>query len=85
MTTRAIHIDTVLFMDTKIYRSTSSTIWYNNGANYLTAEKKLLNCFQSWNAEAPAERAKKGIKWELNPPMVHENVSFVAVKKFSTQ
>ena len=71
MTTRAIHFEIVSFMDTRscvmgterliARRGTPSVIWSNNGTKIVRTEKKLLNCFQSWNKKAPAELAKNDI------------------------
>ena len=78
MHTRAIHIEIVSSIDTSscvmgierfvARRGTPSVIWSDNGTNFVKAEKKLLNCIQSWNAQAPAEIARKDIIWKLNSP-----------------
>ena len=100
MTTRAVHIEIVSFMDTSssvigierfiARRGTPLVNWYDNGTNFVGAEKELVNCTQSWNAQAPPELAKKGNKWKLSlrQPrimVVLGNVSFGVVKGYSTQ
>ena len=101
MTTRAVHIEIVSFMDTSscvmgierfnARRGTPSVIWSDNGTNFVGAEKELLNCIQSWNGQAPPELAKKGVlSGNLTPrqsriKVVLGNVSFGVVKWSSTQ
>ena len=77
MTTRTVHIEIVSSMDTIscvmgierffVRRGTPSVIRSDNGTNFVEAEKKLLNCSQSLNAQVPTKLAKKGMNWKLNP------------------
>ena len=72
MTKRAVHIEIVSSMETSscvmgienffARRGTPSVIWSINGANFVGAEKELLNCIQTWNGQATPEPAKKGTK-----------------------
>ena len=45
-----------------------STIWSDNGTNFVGAEKELLACIKSWNGMAPTIFAHKGVTWKFNPP-----------------
>ena len=49
-------------------RGTPSTIWSDNGSNFVGAEKDLLACIRSWNGMAPTIFTHKGVTWKLNPP-----------------
>ena len=49
-------------------RGTPSTIWSDNGTNFVGAEKELLACIKSWNGMAPTIFAHKGVTWKFNPP-----------------
>ena len=78
LTTRAVHLEIVPFLDTSscvmgierfiARRGTPSTIWSNNGTNFVGAEKELLACIKSWNGIAPTIFAHKGVTWKINPP-----------------
>ena len=46
---------------------TPSTIWSDNGTNFVGAEKELLACIKSWNGMAPTIFAHKGVTWNFNP------------------
>ena len=70
MATRAVHIEIVSSMDTSscvmgierfiARHGTPSVIWFDNGTNFVGAEKELLNCIQSWNEHAPPRAGEKG-------------------------
>ena len=49
-------------------RGTPSTIWSDNGTNFVDAEKELLACIKSWKGMAPTNFAHKGVTWKFNPP-----------------
>ena len=49
-------------------RGTPSTIWADNGTNFVGAEKELLACIKSWNGMAPTIFAHKSVSWKFNPP-----------------
>ena len=78
MTPRAVHIEIASSMDTIscviviekfiARRGTPSVIRSDNGTHFVGAEKELLNCIQSFNAQASPELAKRGIKRKFNPP-----------------
>ena len=80
MTTRAVHTETVLSVDTgscaiSIERfisrqSTPSVVWSDNGTNLDEAETELLLCVQSWNRQAPVLLIHKENKRKNNPPAV---------------
>ena len=78
LTTRAVHLEIVPSLDTSscvmgierfvARRGTPSTIWSDNGTNFVGAEKELLACIKSWNGMAPTIFAHKGVTWKFNPP-----------------
>ena len=78
LTTRAVHLEIVPSLDTSscvmgierfiARRGTPSTIWSDNGTNFVGAEKELLACIKSWNGMAPNFFAHKGVTWKFNPP-----------------
>ena len=78
LTTRAVHIEVVPSLDTSssvmgverfiARQGTPTTIMSDNGTNFVSAQKELLACVESWNKLAPAVFVQKGIKWKLNPP-----------------
>ena len=84
LTTRAIHIELVPFMDTSSCvmaierffsrRVTPSIIWSDNGTNFVGAEKELLLCIKNWNAEAPLSLVHNGFKWKNNSPSAPHQV-----------
>ena len=45
---------------------TPSTIWSDNGTNFVGAEKERLACIKSWNGIAPTIFAHKGVTWKFN-------------------
>ena len=78
LTTRAIHFEVVLSMDSSscvmgverfiARRGTPSKIWSDNGTIFVGAEKELFLCTRAWNDLAPALLVHKGIEWKYNPP-----------------
>ena len=46
-------------------RGTPSAIWPDNGTNFVVVEKKILNCIQPWNAQAPAGFYEKWYKIKI--------------------
>ena len=79
MTTRAVHIEIVLKMDTSscvmgierfaARRGHPHTIWSGNGTNFVGADKELALCFANFDPDKVARTsASKGIKWKFNPP-----------------
>ena len=78
LTTRAVHLEIVPSLDTSscvmgierfaARRGTPSTIWSDNGTNFVGAEKELLACIKSWNGMAPTIFPQKGVTWKFNPP-----------------
>ena len=48
-------------------RGTPSTIWSDNGTNFVGAEKELLACIKSWNGMASTNFAHKSVAWRFNP------------------
>ena len=78
LTTRAVHIEIVPSLGTSFSvmgierfiarRGTPSTIWSDNGTNFVGAEKKLLACIKSWNGMAPTIFSHKDVAWKFNPP-----------------
>ena len=83
LTTRAVHLEIVPALDTSscvmgierfiARRGTPSTIWSDNGTNFVGAEKELLACIKSWNGIAPTIFAHKGVAWKFNPPGAPHN------------
>ena len=50
-------------------RGTPSVLWSDNGTNFITSDKELLQNVRNWNQQVLAEAlVKKGIKWKFNPP-----------------
>ena len=49
-------------------RGTPSTIWSDNGTNFVGAERELLACIKSWNGMAQTIFAHEGATWKFNPP-----------------
>ena len=79
LTTRAVHFEVVPSMDTSscvmgIERfaarpGTPSVLWSNNGTNFVTRDKELLQNVRNWNQQVFTELlVKKGIQWKYNPP-----------------
>ena len=78
LTTRAVHLEIVPSLDNSscvmgierfiARHGTPSTIWSDNGTNFVGAEKELLACIKSWNGMAPTIFAHKGVAWKFNPP-----------------
>ena len=78
LTTRAVHLEIVPSLDTSSFvlgierfiarRGTPSTIWSDNGTNFVGAENELLICIKSWNGMVPTIFAHKGVAWKFNPP-----------------
>ena len=79
LTTRAVHVEVVPFMDTSSClmgverfisrRGTPAMIRSDNGTDFIGAEKELRECMKKWNAlNINAELAHKGNKWRFNPP-----------------
>ena len=78
LTTRAVHLEILPSLDSSscvmgieqfiARRGTPSTIWSDNGTNFVGAEKELLACIKSWNGTAPTIFAHKGVAWKFNPP-----------------
>ena len=83
LTTRAVQLEIVPSLDTSSFvmgierfiarRGTSSTIWSDNGTNFVGAEKELLACIKSWNGMAPTIFVHKGVAWKFNPPGAHHH------------
>ena len=78
MTTRAVHIQIVLKLDTSscvmgierfaARRGHPHTIWSDNGTNFVGADKELALCFANLDPDKVAQTsASKGIKWKFNP------------------
>ena len=79
LTTRAVHVEIVTFMDTSSCvmgverfvsrRGSPALIWSENGTNFIGAEKELGESIEKWNVvNIAAELAHKVIKWRFNPP-----------------
>ena len=78
LTTRAVHLEIVSSLDTSscvmgierfiARHGTPSTIWSDNGRNFVGAEKELLACIKSWNGMAPNIFAHKAVTWKFNLP-----------------
>ena len=79
LTTRAVHFEVVPSMDTSscvmgierfcARRDIPSSIWSDNGTNFVASEKELLLNIKNWNQQVLGETlVKKGIKWKFNPP-----------------
>ena len=78
LTTRDVHREIIPSLDTSscvmgierfiARRGTPSTIWSDNGTNFVDAEKELLSCIKSWNGMAPTIFAHKCVTWNFNPP-----------------
>ena len=50
-------------------RGTPAMIWWDNGPNFIGAEKELSGCIQKWNTlNIATELAHKDTKWRFNPP-----------------
>ena len=49
-------------------RGKPSTIWSDNGTNFVGVEKELLACIKSWIGMAPTLFEQKGVVWKFNPP-----------------
>ena len=77
LTTRAVHVEVVLSMDTSSCvmgverfvsrRGTPAMIWSDNGTDFIKAEKEPRECVEKWNTlNIAAELANKGNKgiWE---------------------
>ena len=47
---------------------TPSTIWLDNGTNFVGVEKELLAWIKSWNVMAPTIFSHKGVVWKFDPP-----------------
>ena len=70
LTTRAVHIEVVPSLDTSSWlmgverfiarRGTPTTIMFDNGTNFVGAQKELYACVESWNKLAPAVFFRKG-------------------------
>ena len=83
LTTRAVHLETVPSLDTSscvmgierfiARRGTPSTIWSDNGTNFVGAEKELLARIKCWNDMAPTIFAHKVVAWSFNPPGAPRN------------
>ena len=77
LTTRVVHLEIVPSLDTSscvmgierfiARRGTPSTIWTDNGTNFVGAEKELLACIKSWNDMVPTIFAQKGVACKLKP------------------
>ena len=78
-TTRAVHVEIVISMDTSSCvmgverfvspRGTPAVIWSDNGSNFIGAEKELRESIEKWNVVNFAVKlAHKGIKWRFNTP-----------------
>ena len=86
LTTRAVHLEIVPSLDTSscvmgierfiARRGTPSTIWLDNGTNFVIAEKELLACIKSWNDMAPTIFAHKGVAWIFNSPGAPHQAGF---------
>ena len=73
-----MHIEVVPTLDTSscvmgverfiARRGTPTTIMSDNGTNFVSAQKELLACVDSWKKLAHAVLVQKGIKWKFNPP-----------------
>ena len=49
-------------------RGTPSVLWSDNGTNFITSDKELLQNVKNWNQQVLAESlVKKGIQWKFNP------------------
>ena len=78
LTTRAVHLEIVPSLDTSscvmgserfiARRGTPSTIWSDNGTNFVGAKNELLARIKSWNGMAPTIFAHKGVTWKFNSP-----------------
>ena len=76
--TRAVLLEIVPFLEACscfmkierfiVRRGTPSTIWSDNGTNFVGAEKELLACIKSWSGMAPTLFAHIGVTWKFNPP-----------------
>ena len=76
--TRAVHIEVVPSLDTSscvmcverftARRGTPTTIKFDNGTNFVGAQKELIACVESRNNLAPTVFFQKGIKWNFIPP-----------------
>ena len=85
LTTRVVHCETVPSLDSSFcvlgierfiaHRGTPSTIWSDNGTNFLGAEKELLACIKSWNGMAPTILHTKVLLKSLNRLFVCYSVS----------
>ena len=51
-------------------RGQPSTIWSDNGTNFIGAEKELLACIKGENDMAPTIFAHIYVAWKFNPPGV---------------
>ena len=49
-------------------RGTPSTIWSDNGTNFVRAENELLAWIMSWKGMTPTIFAHKSVAWKFNPP-----------------
>ena len=78
LTTRAVHFEIVPSLGNSscvmsierfiVRRSTPSTIWSDNGTNFVGAEKELIACIKIWNGMAPTIFVHKRVAWKFNPP-----------------
>ena len=79
LTTRAVHVEIVTFMDTSSCvmgverfvsrRGTPAKIWSDNGTNFIGAQNELRESVEKWNIfNIAAELAYKVIKWRFNAP-----------------
>ena len=77
--TRSVHFEVVPSMDTSSCvmgienfvprRGVPFVIWSDNGTNYITSEKEVLNSILNWNQQIWTETlVKKCIKLKFNPP-----------------
>ena len=51
-----------------VRRGTPSTIWSDNGTNFIGAEKELLAFIKSGNDKASTIFAHRDVAWKFNPP-----------------
>ena len=78
LTIKAVHLEVAPSLDTSscimgterfiARRGKPSTIWSDNGSNFIGAEKELLACIKSWNGIAPTIFAHTVVAWKFNPP-----------------
>ena len=77
--TRAVHIEVAHDLGTDSYlmalrrmmsrRGKPQLIQFDNGTNFVGANRELRDCLQSWNRQRiHDEMLQEGIEWRFNPP-----------------